>query len=111
MKKLIFESLTSPLTVSDNYFVDSIIIGLIGIIAFKVAFKIVGDIGAFGEFGSILHWIIRFVTFFLLWFVCSLFIGVIKFIISHIIVILVLCCSFIIVGFIFGIIRNHFVGR
>lgn len=111
MKKLIFELLTSPLTVSDNYFVDSIIIGLIGIIAFKVAFKIVGDIGLFGEFGSILHWIIRFVTLFLLWFACSVFIGVTKFIISHIIVILVLCCSFIIVGFIFGIIRNQFIGR
>jgi len=49
LKKILFELLTSPLTISDNYFVNYIIIGLIKIIAFKVAFKMVGDIGLFGE--------------------------------------------------------------
>lgn len=109
MKKMFFELLISPLTISDNYFVNYIIIGLIGFVAFKVAFKIVGDIGLFGEVGSILHWIIRFVTFFLLWFVCCMITEITKFIISHIVIISVLCCSFIIVGFVAGIIRNHFV--
>jgi putative membrane protein len=109
MKKMFFELLTSPLTISDNYFVNYIIIGLIGFVAFKVAFKIVGDIGLFGEIGSILHWIIRFVVFFLLWFVCCIVTKITNFIISHIVVILVLCCSFIMVGFVAGIIRNHFV--
>lgn len=109
MKKMFFELLTSPLTISDNYFVNTIIIGLIGIIAFKVAFKIVGDIGLFGEVGSVLHWIIRFVTFFLLWFACCIVIEITKFIISHIIVISVLCCSFVIVGFIAVIVRNRLI--
>ena len=40
---MVFELLISPLTISNNYFGNSIIIGLIGIIAFKVAFKIVRD--------------------------------------------------------------------
>lgn len=106
---MFFELLTSPLTISDNYFVNYIIIGLIGFVAFKVAFKIVGDIGLFGEVGSILHWIIRFVVFFLLWFVCCIVMKITKFIISHIVVISVLCCSFIMVSFVAGIIRNHFV--
>lgn len=110
MKKMFFELLTSPLTISDNYFVNYIIIGLIGIIAFKVAFKIVGDIGLFGEVGATLHWIIRFVTFFLLWFVSFIVTEITKFIISHIVIISVLCCSFIIVGFVAGIVRNHFIG-
>lgn len=109
MKKMVFELLTSPLTISNNYFVNSIIIGLIGVIAFKVAFKIVGDIGLFGEVGSILHWIIRFVTFFLLWFACCTVIEITKFIISHIIIISVLCCSFVIVGFITAIVRSRFI--
>ena len=106
---MIFELLTSPLTISNNYFVNSIIIGLIGFVAFKVAFKIVGDIGLFGEVGSILHWIIRFVVFFLLWFVCCIVTKITKFIISYIVVISVLCCSFIMVSFVAGIVRNHFV--
>lgn len=106
---MVFELLTSPLTISNNYFVNSIIIGLIGVIAFKVAFKIVGDIGLFGEVGSILHWIIRFVTFFLLWFACCTVIEIAKFIISHIIIISVLCCSFVIVGFITAIVRSRFI--
>lgn len=111
MKKMFFELLTSPLTISDNYFVNSIIIGLIGIIAFKVAFKIVGDIGLFGEVGSILHWIIRFVTFFLLWFTCCIVIEITKFIISHIIVISVLFCSVVIASFIAVIVRNRFINN
>lgn len=106
---MFFELLTSSLTISDNYFVNFIVIGLIGIIAFKVAFKIVGDIGLFGEVGSMLHWIIRFVTFFLLWFICCIVIEITKFIISHIIVILVLCCSFVIVVFIAVIVRNRLI--
>lgn len=105
---MLFELLTSPLTISDNYFVNYIIMGLIGFIAFKVAFKIVGDIGLFGEVGSILHWIIRIVVFFLLWFVCCIVAKITKFIISHIVVISVLCCSFIMIGFVVRIIRNHF---
>ncbi len=108
MKKMVFELLTSPLTISDNYFVNAIIMGLIGIIAFKVAFRIVGDIGLFGEVGSILHWIIRFVTFFLLWFAYCTAIEITKFIISHIII-SVLCCSFVIVGFITTIVYSHFI--
>jgi len=108
LKKILFELLTSPLTISDNYFVNYIIIGLIKIIAFKVAFKMVGDIGLFGEVGSILHWIIRFVTFFLLWLVCCIITEVTKFIISHIVVTSVLCCNFIIVIFIAGIVHNYF---
>lgn len=111
MKKMIFELLTSPLTISNNYFANSIIIGLIGVIAFKVAFKIVGDIGLFGEVGSILHWIIRFVTFFLLWFACWIVIEITKFIISHIIIISVLYCSLVIASFIAGIIHNRFVRK
>lgn len=36
---MVFELLTSPLTISNNYFVNSIIIGLIGVIAVKGGFQ------------------------------------------------------------------------
>lgn len=83
MKKMLFELLISPLSISDNYFINSIIIALIGFIAFNIAFKVVGDIGARGVFGSLLHWIIRFIVFVLLWGACCLGISAMKFIINH----------------------------
>ena len=48
MKKIIFDLLTSPLNVSDNYLIDYIIMAMIGFVAFKMAFKIVGDTGIRG---------------------------------------------------------------
>ena len=90
MKKIVFELLISPLTISDNYFVNSIIMFLLGFVAFKIAFKIVGDIGVRGEFGSLLHWTIRFVVFLLLWIFCCISVITTKFIMKHILFLLVI---------------------
>lgn len=91
MKRMLFELLVSPLSISDNYFVNYIVIALIGLIAFKVAFKIVGDIGVRGGIGSLLHWTIRIITFVLIWGFCCLAISAVKFIIEHIVLSSIIC--------------------
>jgi len=90
LKKIIFDLLTSPLNVSDNYLIDYIIMAMIGFVAFKMAFKIVGDTGIRGEVGSILHWSIRCVLFLLLWFLCSIIISVVKYVTEHTLLSLIL---------------------
>lgn len=90
MKKMLFELLISPLSISDNYVVNSIVIALIGFLAYKIAFKIVGDIGVRGGLGSLLHWIIRLLLFVLLWGSCCIAVIATKFVISHIVFISIL---------------------
>ncbi len=97
MKKMLFELLISPLTISDNYYLNSIIISLIGLIAFKVAFKVVGDIGARGGIGSLLHWTIRFIVFIFLWSVCCIAVIATKFVISHIVLISILVIGLVLI--------------
>lgn len=99
LKKMFFELLISPLTISDNYFVNSIIVSILGFIAFKVAFKIVGDIGVRGGIGSLLHWIIRLLVFILLWGTCCATIIVAKFVISHVVLMSVLLVGFVLILF------------
>ncbi len=93
MKKLFFELLISPLSISDNYYLNSIIMALIGLIAFMIAFKVVGDLGFRGGIGSLFHWIIRFLVFIVLCFLCSIAIKINEFVFNHKELILFFCCS------------------
>ena len=70
MKKLIFDFIVSPLSVFENPFYNYIIITIIGLLAFYVAWNIVGKLGIRGKLGSLLHWIIRIITFVSIWFLC-----------------------------------------
>jgi len=90
MIKVIFNLLISPLTISNNYLFNYLVTSLIGFIAFKIAFKVVGDIGFRGEMGSIMHWIIRFIVFLALWFICCCAFFLIKFIYHHILLVTLL---------------------
>lgn len=104
---MLFELLISPLTISDNYFVNSIVISILGFITFKLAFKIVGDIGARGEIGSLLHWTIRLIIFFLLWICCCIAVSIIRFIENHIILLSLLLVGVLFVVFIIKYIHKH----
>ena len=89
MKRFIFDLITSPLSLFDNPIYDFITMTIIGFIAFKIAFAIVGEMGLRGEAGSIAHWIIRF---FILLLICSIFYTIIKivtFIIDNWIIIII----------------------
>lgn len=100
MKKLFFELLISPLSISDNYYLNSIIMVLIGLIAFKVAFKVVGDLGFRGGIGSLFHWTIRILVVVLLWSSCCIVISAVKFVIAHVVLLSIICSGCIVVYFV-----------
>lgn len=76
----IFEYLISPYEISDNPIMNYLLITIVGLCAFYIAFYLVGKIGARGELGSILHWTIRFVVFVILFTMVSFALRIITFI-------------------------------
>lgn len=98
MQKFIFDLITSPLSLFENPFYNYIAMAIIGIVAYKIAFSIVGKLGLRGKSGSIVHWAIRFVVFCFIWLVCCLAIVLITFVIDNwvfiiisIILLLIIC--------------------
>lgn len=83
MKKFLFDLITSPLSLFENPFYNYIAMAIIGFIALKIAFAIVGELGLTGEAGSIVHWIIRLFVFAFTWFICCVAIVLITFIIDN----------------------------
>jgi hypothetical protein len=85
--KPIFEWLTDGYTLSDNILYNYIAMAIVGLIAFIVAWNIVGnlyrnDIIRGKTVGSILHWTIRLISFCILFACVSLLFRIIRFIIS-----------------------------
>lgn len=86
--KFLFERLTDPLGLPINILAEYIILGVIGTIAYFVAFRIVGDMYHNGELftrtsGSMVHWLIRLLFFVPIWAVTYFVIWVGKLIIAH----------------------------
>ena len=89
MKKFMFDLMTSPLSLFDNPIYNYIAMAIIGYIAYKIAFRIVGDLGLRGEAESITHWIIRFFILLFIWFICCVVIKIVTFIINNWVIILI----------------------
>ena len=86
--KFLFERLTDPLGLPINVLAEYIILGVIGTIAYIVAFRIVGDMYHGGQIstrtgGSIFHWLIRLLFFVPIWAVTYFVIWVGELIIAH----------------------------
>ena len=72
--KLFFEILTNPLGLPVSPIFEYVILALIGLIAYILAYRIVGDMYhrsmIYGRMeGSLFHWSIRFLLFFVMWLV------------------------------------------
>ncbi|MCM1296442.1 MAG: hypothetical protein NC311_12965 [Muribaculaceae bacterium] len=86
--KFIFELFTSPLGLPIPWYIEYIILLAVNTVAFELAFAAVGKFYS-GEIihgrksGSILHWIIRFFAFFVLWAILYGLISFIKLCIAH----------------------------
>lgn len=86
--KFIFELLTSPLGLLIPWYIEYIILLVVNTVAFELAFAAVGKLYS-GEIihgrksGSILHWIIRFFAFIILWAILYGLISFIKLCIAH----------------------------
>ncbi|MFA7051010.1 MAG: hypothetical protein WC189_02840, partial [Bacilli bacterium] len=83
MKKIFFDLITSQLSLFENPLHNYLAMAIIGLVAFAIAWNAVGEIGARGEAGSILHWIIRIFAFVVIWLVLSILIIIISFILNN----------------------------
>lgn len=86
--KFIFELITSPLGLPIPWYTEYIILFLVNIVAFELAFRAVrrlylDDIIFGSKTGKVLHWIIRIVAFFVLWAVLYGLIALVKLCIEH----------------------------
>mgnify|MGYP000859177726 FL=1 len=86
--KPVFEMITGEYVLFDNIIYNYIILGIVGIIALKVAWDFVGKLYDSGiimgkSSGSIIHWTIRLITFIVLFYILSGIIWLTKIIYSH----------------------------
>lgn len=83
MFKFIFDLLTDPLGLPIEWYWEYIILLLIGAVAYAVAYRCVGDMYSGGMIdgstsGSFFHWLIRLVSFVVLWAVTYGIIAAVK---------------------------------
>ncbi len=110
--KSIFDYLTDGYSIFDNVLYNYIAMGIVGFIAFVVAWNTVGslyrnDMISERTGGSIFHWIIRLVVFVVLFSDVSLLIRVIRFVITVPLWVWLVMAGLMIMGVvIFCIIRN-----
>ena len=114
--KPIFELLTGDFTLFGNIIYNYIAMAVVGIIAFVVAFGLVGklydaDMISGRTSGSVIHWILRLIVFVVVFYVFSLVIWLVKFIISIPwwvwVIVGVVVLTFIIGFFVWRSHRNH----
>lgn len=72
MFKVIFDFLTEPLGLPIEWYKEYLILAVIGVVAYIIAFRIVGDMYASGTIsgsgsGSFFHWLIRLIFFAVIW--------------------------------------------
>ena len=88
MFKIVFEFLIEPLGLPIPWYWEYIILAIIGLIAYTIAYEKVGNLYGAGLIsgrtsGSFFHWLYRFVIFAILWALTYAFILLIKLIIVN----------------------------
>lgn len=83
MFKFIFEILTDPLGLPIEWYWEYLILAVIGVAAYAVAYRCVGDMYCGGMIdgstsGSFFHWLIRLILFVILWAVTYGIIAAVK---------------------------------
>lgn len=86
--KFIFERLTDPLGLPINPIYEYMILGVIGLIAYGIAYCKVGEMYHSGLIdgitsGSFFHWFIRFILFLVMWFIVYSIIQLYYFVIAN----------------------------
>lgn len=81
--KLLFNYLTNSFFILENPIYNYVIMGIIGVIAFKVAYSVVGDLYRIGiiegcESGHVLHWLIRLVVFVIIFYIFATVVRIYK---------------------------------
>jgi hypothetical protein len=103
MFKFIFDLATEPLGLPIDWYCEWIILGVIGYIAYLIAYDKVGSL-YHGDFisgraaGSFFHWIIRTIYFIVMWAITYGVIWTGKFIMAHKIQVAIGMCSIVVVA-------------
>jgi hypothetical protein len=98
MFKFIFDLATEPLGLPIEWYYEWIILGVIGYIAYLIAYDKVGSLYR-GDFisgrtaGSFFHWIIRTIYFIVMWAITYGVIWIGKFVVAHKIQVAIGICS------------------
>lgn len=84
----IFDRITDPLGLPIDTWKEWLILGLIEVAAYVIAYRYVGRLYQSGDIdgktiGSIVHWIIRFLVFIIIWAITYSIIWIVKFITTH----------------------------
>ena len=84
----LFDRITNPLGLPIAWYWEWIILAVIELAAFAIAFRAVGNLYADGMIsgstaGSVLHWIIRLIVFVVIWAVTYFVIWLAKLIFAH----------------------------
>ena len=103
--KPIFEMITGEYVMFDNIIYNYIIMTVIGLFAFGIAWRCVGklydnNIISGKNSGSLIHWTIRLVVFIALFYIFNLLIWLTKFIYIHRQIICIIICSAVILAII-----------
>lgn len=107
--KPIFEMITGEYVIFDNIIYNYIIMTVIGLFAFGIAWRCVkklydNNIISGKNSGSLIHWTIRLVVFVALFYIFNLLIWLTKFIYIHRQIICTIICSIVILAIIIRII-------
>ena len=107
--KPIFEMITGEYIMFDNIIYNYIIMTLIGIFAFGIAWRCVGklydnNIISGKNSGSLIHWTIRLIVFTVLFYIFNLAIWLTKFIYIHRQIICIIMCAIVLLVIIITII-------
>ena len=87
--KILFELLTSPLGLPIDAIWEYLILLVIGAIAFKIGW----EISPGGPFGSLIHWVVRGLSFFVMWAIAYGIITIAKWIIANHVTAIVIAAS------------------
>lgn len=107
--KPIFEMITGEYVMFDNVIYNYIIMVVIGLIAFGIAWRCVrklydNNIISGRNSGSLIHWTIRLIAFIVLFYIFSLVIWLTKFIYIHRYIICIILCIIILLSILIFII-------
>lgn len=110
--KPIFEIITGKYVLFDNIIYNYIIMTIIGIISFKIAWNCVKklynyDIISGNNIGSIIHWSIRLITFLVIFYFCSILIWITKFVYAYRYMIFICVAIIIVITIIVKLIKKH----
>ena len=100
MLKFLFGILTDPLGLPIDAIWEYLILAVIGAIAFVIAW----NASPGGDFGSLIHWVVRLIAFVILWAIVYGIIALVQWIFANWVLVLCILVGIVVVGGIIAII-------